>query len=106
MREKLNSKTGGDIYRKRKTITEPVFGQLKEARRFRTFLLRGTEKVRGEWQLMAICHNLRILPLRFAQGQDDEFSQNKGFIPRQAGASAKNLFLIAAGKPFKGRSAA
>jgi len=58
MREKLNSKTGGDIYRKRKTITEPVFGQLKEARRFRTFLLRGTEKVRGEWQLMAICHNL------------------------------------------------
>ena len=62
MREKLNSKTGGDIYRKRKTITEPVFGQLKEARRFRTFLLRGTENVRGKYvgkrQLMALCHNL------------------------------------------------
>jgi hypothetical protein len=46
---------------KRKTITEPVFGQLKEARRFRTFLLRGTENVRGEWQLRAICLNLAKL---------------------------------------------
>ena len=33
----------------------------------------------------------RILPLRFAQGQDDEFSQNNGFIPRQAGAQRRIL---------------
>jgi hypothetical protein len=38
----------------------------------------------------------RILPLRYAQGQDDEFRQNEGFIPRQPGASAKDpLFGLA-----------
>lgn len=58
MREKLSSKTGERIYRARKTIVEPVFGQLKAQRNFRQFLLRGQSQVRGEWQLAAICHNL------------------------------------------------
>jgi hypothetical protein len=37
---------------------EPVFGQTKEARGLRRFLLRGLEKVNGEWSLMCIGHNL------------------------------------------------
>ena len=37
---------------------EPVFGQVKEARGFRRFLLRGLQKVRGEWSLIALTHNL------------------------------------------------
>jgi hypothetical protein len=42
----------------RKTIVEPVFGQIKGARGLDGFLLRGLEKVDGEWTLMVITHNL------------------------------------------------
>jgi len=46
------------VYARRKTIVEPVFGQIKEARGFRRFLLRGLTKVRGEWRLVCLTHNL------------------------------------------------
>ena len=42
----------------RKSIVEPVFGQIKGARGFRRFSLRGLEKVRGEWRLVCLTHNL------------------------------------------------
>jgi hypothetical protein len=45
-------------YRLRKQIAEPVMGQIKHARGFRQFLLRGLEKVRGEWTLLCTVHNL------------------------------------------------
>jgi transposase len=45
-------------YRLRKQIVEPVFGQIKQARGFRQFLLRGIEKVSAEWALICIAHNL------------------------------------------------
>lgn len=45
-------------YRLRKQTVEPVIGQIKAARGFRQFLLRGLEKVRGEWSLLATAHNL------------------------------------------------
>lgn len=45
-------------YRFRKQIVEPVFGQIKQARGFRQFLLRGLDKVRGEWALICTAHNL------------------------------------------------
>ena len=45
-------------YRLRKQTVEPVFGQIKQARGFRQFLLRGVEKVRGEWDLICTAHNL------------------------------------------------
>jgi hypothetical protein len=45
-------------YRKRKTLPEPVFGQIKQARGFRQFLMRGFQKVRGEWSLLCTAHNL------------------------------------------------
>jgi hypothetical protein len=45
-------------YRLRKQVVEPVFGQVKAARGFREFLLRGLEKVRGEWSLLMTTHNL------------------------------------------------
>jgi hypothetical protein len=48
MRRKLQTKAGAAIYSRRKTIVEPVFGQIKQARGFRQFLLRGLEKVQGE----------------------------------------------------------
>ncbi len=49
-------------YRLRKQIVEPVFGQIKHARGFRQFLLRGLEQVRGEWAMICTAHNL----LKFA----------------------------------------
>ena len=45
-------------YRVRKQVVEPVFGQIKAARGFRQFLLRGLDKVRGEWSLLCTAHNL------------------------------------------------
>jgi len=45
-------------YRLRKQIVEPVFGQIKQARGFRQFLLRGVEKVKAEWALVCTAHNL------------------------------------------------
>ncbi len=45
-------------YRLRKQIVEPVFGQIKQARGFRQFLLRGIEQVQSEWAMVCIAHNL------------------------------------------------
>lgn len=58
MARKLATKAGAAIYSRRKAIVEPVFGQIKEARGFRRFLLRGLAKVRGEWSLIALTHNI------------------------------------------------
>jgi hypothetical protein len=45
----------------RKQIVEPVFGQIKQGRGFRQFLLRGLEKVKAEWALICTAHNLTKL---------------------------------------------
>jgi transposase len=58
MREKLQSETGQEVYRHRKSVVEPVFGCIKQARNFRQFLLRGVTGVSLEWQLIALTHNL------------------------------------------------
>ena len=58
MKRKLQTKVGAAVYATRKCIVEPVFGQIKQARGFRQFLLRGLEKVRGEWALVCMTHNL------------------------------------------------
>ena len=58
MDRKLRSKAGQAIYALRKTIVEPVFGQIKGGRRLDRFRLRGLEKVNGEWSLMATTHNI------------------------------------------------
>lgn len=58
-RRGIRGRRGRLHYRRRKAIVEPVFGQMKEAQRFRQFLLRGHRKVRGEWFLGCLAHNLR-----------------------------------------------
>jgi hypothetical protein len=58
MDRKLRSKAGLAFYALRKIIAERVFGQIKGARGLDRFLLRGLEKVDGEWTLMAITHNI------------------------------------------------
>jgi transposase len=58
MRRKLKTKIGRAIYARRKTIVEPVFGQIKQAQGFRQFLLRGLKKVQAEWALVCMAHNV------------------------------------------------
>ena len=61
MRDKLKRAGWRSRYRFRKQIVEPVFGQIKQARGFRQFLLRGIEKVKAEWALICTAHNLTKL---------------------------------------------
>ena len=58
MRRLLRTVRGKNLYGKRKETVEPVFGQIKEERGFRRFLLRGLTKVKAEWQLICLTHNL------------------------------------------------
>ena len=58
MREKLATPAGRNIYALRKTIVEPVFGQIKEIRGFRRFSFRGAPKATAEWGLICLTHNL------------------------------------------------
>ena len=58
MSRKLDTKAGAAVYAARKGIVEPVIGQIKQARGFRQFLLRGLEKVQGEWSLVCTTHNI------------------------------------------------
>ena len=58
MAAQVRTPEGKAFYARRKIIVEPVFGQIKEARGFRRFLLRGLEKIRGAWRLVCLTHNL------------------------------------------------
>lgn len=61
MAEKLRTEEGRKIYRRRACTVEPVFGIIKAAMGFRPFLLRGLEKVTGQWNWVCRAYNLRRL---------------------------------------------
>jgi transposase len=61
MAEKLKTKEGRSLYRKRACSVEPAFGIIKHVLGFRQFLLRGLQKVSGEWQLVCVAYNLKRL---------------------------------------------
>ena len=58
MRRTLRTRRGRGLYAQRKAIVEPVFGQIKQGRGYRQFLLRGMRQVRGEWALICTTHNV------------------------------------------------
>ncbi|CAI4032685.1 transposase [Nitrospira tepida] len=58
MRRTLRTTRGRRLYARRKAIVEPVFGQIKQGRGYRQFLLRGMRQVRGEWALICTTHNV------------------------------------------------
>jgi Transposase DDE domain len=58
MRAKIKASGHASPYRLRKQLPEPVFGQIKQARGFRQFLLRGFANVRAEWAIVCTVHNL------------------------------------------------
>jgi Transposase DDE domain len=59
MARKLRTKPGKAAYSRRKAIVEPVFGQIMTCQNGRQLLLRGEDGARGEWRLLAACHNFR-----------------------------------------------
>jgi hypothetical protein len=61
MARKLRTKPGRAAYARRKAIVEPVFGQMHTLQNAQQLLLRGLDAARGEWLLLAACHNLRKL---------------------------------------------
>lgn len=61
MRTKVQGDEGKALYRKRKTIVEPAWGEMKEVQGFRQFHLRGEKKVAGEFVLLALSYNIRKL---------------------------------------------
>ena len=65
MREKIRAGGHESPYRLRKQLPEPVFGQIKQARGFRQFLLRGLDKAAAEWGLVCLAHNV----LKLAKGR-------------------------------------
>lgn len=65
MQRKLRTKMGRKIYSRRKAIVEPVLGHIKAARGFDRFRLRGVWKVKGEWALVTLAHNIcRLFQVR------------------------------------------
>ena len=81
MRRTLQTNRGRRLYARRKAIVEPVFGQIKQGRGFRQFLLRGLRQVRGEWALICTTHNIlklwralrqRRMPWRGTTGAERE----------------------------------
>ena len=58
MSQRLEGPENRALYRRRKAIVEPIFGQIKEARGFRQFSFRGLANVDAEWSLICACHNL------------------------------------------------
>ena len=71
MRAKLQTEEGKEIYRQRKKIVEPVFGQVKFNLGFRRFRLRGVDKADGEWTLVCLVHNIKKIYARIiANGRE------------------------------------
>jgi hypothetical protein len=67
----IQTKEGKEIYRQRKKIAEPVFGQIKFNPGFRRFRLRGSDKAGGEWTLVCLVHNIKKIYARIrAKGGD------------------------------------
>jgi len=61
MKHRLKTIAGKAVYAKRKCTVEPVFGIIKAAMGFRQFLLRGLDRVAGEWELVCIAYNIKRL---------------------------------------------
>ena len=76
MSHKLRIEEGRSVYKMRKAIVEPVFGQIKERRGFRRFSLRGLDNVRSEWRLVCLTANLLKL-FRFGGTPESRLKANQ-----------------------------
>lgn len=77
MQRKLKRAGRRSRYRLRKQVVEPVFGQIKQTRGFRQFLLRGADKVKAEWTLICTAHNI----LKLAKAQTNVTRRSVAPVP-------------------------
>ncbi len=88
MRRKLRTKPGRKRYAQRMETVEPVFGQMKQGRGFRQFLLRGLEKVNWEWLLICTGRNLLHLFRSGGESPARRFTSHLGKMASAIGASS------------------
>ena len=98
MREKIKAGGHDSPYRLRKQLPEPVFGQIKQARGFRQFLLRGVEKVRAEWSIVCTVHNILKLAQRRILSAAQSRPSTQG--PRLLKTMRHNPGIEPAGRPL------
>ena len=92
MRAKLQTPEGKALYAKRKYTVEPVFGTIKAAIGFRQFLLRGLEKVSGEWALVCLAYNCkRLHRLKTAAQMPTNGPVAASLAPKHASSGAKGV---------------
>jgi len=92
MRAKLQTPEGKALYAKRKYTVEPVFGTIKAAIGFRQFLLRGLEKVSGEWALVCLAYNCkRLHRLKTAAQGPTNGPVAASLAPKHASSGAKGV---------------
>jgi len=102
-RARMASEQGRELMRRRSAIVEHPFGTLKCRAGYQHFLVRGFDKVRGEWSLMALCYNFtRVLNIlgfdRFMA-----YLAEKPLLPRQNALIAALHGIRLALKPFRTR---
>ena len=93
MRRKLRTKRGRRRYALRMETVEPVFGQIKQSRGFRQFLLRSLEKVKREWSLICTGHNLLKL-FRWGSNSPGNRRSNSGTGNRKSPQIAAGKFPL------------
>ena len=95
MRGKLRTVEGKELYQERMYTAEPVFGQMKQNRGFREFLLRGKEKVNVEFMIMCIVHNIgKIDGFVKREGKNLKEILNNGIEgANQFGVTTKNVVI-------------
>lgn len=86
MRTKVQSDQGKRIYRKRKGIVEPSWGEMKSVQGFRQFHLRGEAKADGEMTLLAISYNLRKMHAAKYPKRDTLYKREKSAQKRKEAA--------------------
>ena len=69
MLQKLKTEKGLKLYRKRKTMVEPVIGQIKTVGNFIRFMLRGLMGAKIEWKWATIAHNLLKITRKILKGE-------------------------------------
>ena len=107
MRAKLNTEEGTEQYQKRMCTVEPVFGQMKQDRGFREFLLRGKRKTKIEFIMMCTVHNIKKIAdfmkrkikslkeiLNMITGGGSQSWNERGILARIANKLCRSMKLI------------
>jgi len=89
MAYRLKTPEGKALYGKRKSSVEPVFGQIKRVLGFRQFMLRGFDRICGEWTLVTMAYNLRRL-FQLRGGRAKAAGQAVGRLP----GGARGLSMV------------